>query len=425
MRDDLLFYPNDLRAALEGKRREMLKAVETYDGNRLLNSDEDQLVAYFVALGTVAPLTIRDSEIAASQEEAQYDVRHRFEYAVHDTSRPQLVPATRVTLHVPFDGEPDLFQFTPSSRTFNPPRGEVQENELVLTYVAPQSEVSGAKRHLDEELRKVREYVGWINSDLNQHNSSLANPARQAVQDRKRRLLENQNLVASLGYPLKARPDAPRTYAVPDVRRKVPPTPPAASAAPFIPEPALSDELYDQILQVMGNMVRVMEQSPDAFADMGEEDLRTHFLVQLNGQFEGRASAETFRGSGSTDILLIERDRSVFIGECKIWDGPGSVHAALDQLLDYATWRDAKAAVLLFSRNKDFSSVVAAVPEAIQSHEQHSGEIKRLSETTFRSRLRQRDDPNRLLTVTTLVYNVPSDRSRSGRLAPRRRKPRS
>jgi hypothetical protein len=29
-------------------------------------------------------------------------------------------------------------------------------------------------------------------------------------------------------------------------------------------------------------MVAVMEQSPKAFEQMGEEDLRTHFLVQLN-----------------------------------------------------------------------------------------------------------------------------------------------
>jgi hypothetical protein len=31
----------------------------------------------------------------------------------------------------------------------------------------------------------------------------------------------------------------------------------------------------------------VMERSPSAFASMGEEDIRQHFLVQLNGQFEG------------------------------------------------------------------------------------------------------------------------------------------
>jgi hypothetical protein len=166
-------------------------------------------------------------------------------------------------------------------------------------------------------------------------------------------------------------------------------------------------------------MVRVMEQSPEAFSSLGEQDLRTHFLIQLNGQFEGRASGETFHGSGRTDILLQEQDRSVFIAECKFWDGPASLTAAIDQLLDYATWRDAKAAVLLFNRNADFSAVVEQVPEVIKAHTQTRGPVAVLSQTVFRSRLKQRDDSVREITLTTLVYNIPVNRKTSDRLRPR------
>jgi hypothetical protein len=51
-------------------------------------------------------------------------------------------------------------------------------------------------------------------------------------------------------------------------------------------------------------MTHVMEQSPHAFVKMGEEDLRTHFLVQLNGVYEGQATGETFNFEGKTDILI-------------------------------------------------------------------------------------------------------------------------
>lgn len=95
---------------------------------------------------------------------------------------------------------------------------------------------------------------------------------------------------------------------------------------------------------------------------------KNHLDAELsNGQFEGRATAETFRGSGSTDILFVENDRSVFIAECKFWKGPASLTGTLEQLLDYATWRDAKAALLIFSRNKDFSQVLAEVPETLEN----------------------------------------------------------
>ncbi|MFM9616172.1 hypothetical protein ACKI18_46870, partial [Streptomyces niveiscabiei] len=61
----------------------------------------------------------------------------------------------------------------------------------------------------------------------------------------------------------------------------------------------------------------MMERSPTAFKTMGEEDLRQHFLVQLNGQFDGAATGETFNYEGKTDILLRVAGRNIFIAECK------------------------------------------------------------------------------------------------------------
>ena len=78
----------------------------------------------------------------------------------------------------------------------------------------------------------------------------------------------------------------------------------------------------------MKNMVQVMELSPHAFLDMGEEDLRYHFLVQLNGAFKGQATGETFNFQGKTDILIRVDGRNVFIAECKFWDGPQSIRAS-------------------------------------------------------------------------------------------------
>lgn len=420
MDDELLFYPNDLRASLGAEVAKMRRAIAEYNGNKVLNSSEDDLIRYFVALGSVEPVTLRESEITVSQQEATYDVSRRVEYGVYDRSQPCYVPATLVTMHVPFDGEADLLRCRASTFSLNPPRGTVQDSELVLSYLAPQAEIGGAKLHLDGELKKVREGLVWSNNDVQAHNRSLEGVARQDIAERRNRLLANQNLVASLGYPLRQRADAPRTYAVPAVRRKVAPVPPPASTAAFVPEPALPDSVYEQILHVLGNMVQVMEQSPDAFATMKEEDLRAHFLVQLNGQFEGRATGETFHGSGSTDILLTEANRSVFIAECKFWKGPQSLNEATDQLLDYTTWRDAKAAILVFNRNKDFTAVVSAARAALEAHPQTVPPVVTVAETVFRNKIRHRDDASRLILLTTLVYNVPSSRSRSARLAPRR-----
>jgi len=422
MRNTLLFAGKDARDALAEKIAAMKRAIERYDTNRLLNSNIDDLVTYFATIGEAEPIEIVEDQIAADQSEAQVDVSNRFEYAPWDRgSGPRHVTGFRVSLHIPFRGDGSFFKCKPSTSTYSPPSGEVRGNELVLSFSGPQGDAGRAKQELDGELANVRKYLAWLAGDVAAHNRSLVGIARAAVEERRRRLLQNQSVAANLGYPLRNRADAPRTFAVPDVRRKAVPVPPASSNAPFVPEPALDDATYEHILTVLANMVRVMEQSPGAFANMNEEDLRTHFLVQLNGQFEGRASAETFRGSGSTDILLVEKDKSVFVAECKFWKGPESLVTAVDQLLDYATWRDAKAAILVFSRNRDFGAVVSSVPEVLRKHPQTAGAVTSLAEGAFRSRLRQRDDPSRHIALTTLVYNVPAERTESKRLTSRRK----
>jgi len=101
---------------------------------------------------------------------------------------------------------------------------------------------------------------------------------------------------------------------------------------------------------------------------MEEEDLRTHFLVQLNGQYEGQATGETFNAEGKVDILVRVDGKNIFIAECKFWDGPDSLTKALNQVLGYATWRDTKLALLIFNRDREFSYVLSKIPEVMTQH---------------------------------------------------------
>lgn len=111
-------------------------------------------------------------------------------------------------------------------------------------------------------------------------------------------------------------------------------------------------------MDVISNMVAVMERSPKAFGGMKEEDLRQHFLVQLNGQYEGQATGEIFNFEGKPDILIRSEGRNIFIAECKFWNGPESITKAIDQLLGYTSWGETKTALLVFKRQKNLSSPI-------------------------------------------------------------------
>ncbi|URM94575.1 hypothetical protein LUW76_09725 [Actinomadura madurae] len=142
--------------------------------------------------------------------------------------------------------------------------------------------------------------------------------------------------------------------------------PQPAAAARFKPEPTLADSDYAAALAVLRNSRNALERSPSLAAGLDEERIRDLLLINLNAQFEGDAAGEVFNGYGKTDILIRVEDRNIFIGECKIWSGPKTIDEALTQLFDYLVWRDTKAAVLLFIRNKN---VTAAIDKAVEKIE--------------------------------------------------------
>ena len=135
--------------------------------------------------------------------------------------------------------------------------------------------------------------------------------------------------------------------------------------------------------------------------------MRQHFLVQLNGQYEGQATGETFNFEGKTDILIRVDGKNIFIAECKFWTGPSSLTKTIDQLLGYTSWRDTKTSILLFNRNRNLTTVLNRIPEVVKSHSLFKRDCDYDSETGFRYIFANRDDENREIVLTILVFDVP------------------
>ena len=215
-------------------------------------------------------------------------------------------------------------------------------------------------------------------------------------------------MAANLGFPLRASPDAPRTFAPSEVWRELVPPPPTASTAPFVPEPAITSEEYEHILGILRrHTADALERSPKAFAHMEEEHLRDQFLVQRTGHYEGQATGETFNAEGKTDILVRSGDRNVFIAECKVWRGSSEFTKAIDQLLGHLTWRDTKSGLVIFNRQKNFTAVLEKIPPAFRGYAGFRREVQIPEESSFRFIVASPNDPAREVTVTVLAFDVP------------------
>ena len=407
-RDDVLFSQHSLDDVLRGQERTMFKEIDSIEGNRLLNTSVDDLCDYFEQRFKIEAPQLREDEITVDQNEVQVDVSHDRGRAIFDRSRPFYLKGTKVSFFVPFDGEEDCFKFQPASRIVSPPSGLVRGRELVLTYTRLDHDAVAVRSQFERELAEIKSNLQWMARDLIPFNNSIREKAKNRINARREKLLKDEGLAAGLGYRLRPRQDAPQPYVAPSVRRKTTPSQPPASAARFVPEPTLDMQEYEHVLSVVSNMVAVMERSPKAFRGMEEEDLRQHFLVQLNGQYEGHATGETFNFEGKTDILIRVERKNIFIAECMFWRGPESLKKKIDQLLGYTSWRDMKTAVLVFNRDRNFSAVLAKIPEIVESHPNFKRQLPHASETASRFILHHRDDKNRELILTVLAFEVPA-----------------
>lgn len=410
----MLFSKYSILEVLPDQLRQIKRKVQGLDPNYLLNVSEEDLVAAIVNEFTLDVPAIDEDGAHVDYGEQQIDVSQDPMRFIMDRSRPFLIAGTRITFIVPFTGDRELLEIQPQTFSFSLGRskGELIGNEIHFTFSGPNLNGNAIRNEFQNELAQIQQNLTTLRRALEQHNSELPANVRREVQQRKAKLLADAQMAAAIGLPIKKREGTPTTYSVPVQKRKPKIEMPPASSAAFQPEPALAMAEYEEILKIVRNMVTVMEQSPKAFEKMGEEDLRTHFLVQLNGQYEGRASGETFNYQGKTDILIRENSKNVFIAECKFWDGEKQFLETIDQILSYLSWRDTKAALLIFNRNQNFTEVLRKIEESAQKHPNLKRVVSRLDETSFRYVFHQPGDANREVILSVMAFNIPRQNTR-------------
>lgn len=400
-----LFAGNDLLDKLQGLREKAHRRLVDWQPDGFLSTPEADAITCLLDLASiVCPTLQRDDAYLIDPDEVTQSFR---EFGEVGTRR-----VTRLTLVVPFDGDPEIFKLKPSSSTWNPPHAQVSGTELRV-FAYPPGRTAGldaiaVRADFDAKVDAIGRYLAWSRHDIDAHQRVLGEEIPRMVADRRTKLLADRELQASLGFPIKRRRDAD-LYSVPLRRRQVIPRDGATKRAPaqgYEPEPSLPDEDYEAALAVLRNMRNALERSPSTTGHLGEEQIRDLLLVSLNAQFEGKAAGEVFNGAGKTDILIRVDDRNIFIGECKIWKGPKTVTDALDQLVGYLVWRDTKAALLLFIREADVSTIAAKAITKVEEHPGYKRRGKNWTEDRYDFVLRTPGDSAREIHLALLPFVI-------------------
>lgn len=404
-----LFNQVDWFSFQRKRKEDIAYEIQGIEGDRLLNTSAEDLCDYFEKKYRFDVAVLHEDNIEADSLEKQIDVSQDPRRHIMDRSRPVCITGTCIEVTVPFSGDPQTFSIQPTSFTFNSPRGDVRSNLLFFSISGIDMESEQVRSQIDRNLASVGSYLESLRNDADSFNQEIRQTVSRLINNRREKLLADRNLVSSLGFSLKERNGKYKTFVTPDVLRKITPAMPTAGKEPYKPEPVLGMDDYEHILSVMENMSSVMERSPSAFNNLSENALRSHFLAQLNGHYEGNATGETFNYEGKTDILIRVDGKNIFIAECKYWAGKKKLEDTIDQLLSYASWRDTKVAIVIFNRNKNFSRVLEVIPDTVKTHSNFKKELGSGTDSQFRYLFGHRDDINREMVLTVLAFDVPKN----------------
>ncbi len=403
-----MFYQRgDLSNYLHSLETQMNEAIRNETEDYILNVNEEEYIHFNINQYTQKTLEIDVENAYADQKEEMIKAEHfpRTFFVHSGKSYPRMV----VYFYIPVKGNTELLNYTPSTRIFWTEEMKLQNNELVYRVVQFSENVDDINRAFERLTSNLKTMEGYINEDVQQFNSSLRTKISSAFTSRKQELLKRKNLLTGLKVPLKKAENVSKTFTIPTpaIREKIT-VKPYVTEKGYTPEPTLDMNTYRAVLQIINDMGKEFERKPSVYSDKGEEQLRDHFLMLLEPNFDGSATGETFNKTGKTDILLRHEGNNVFVGECKFWTGIKGYTKTIDQLLGYLTWRDSKAAVVMFVRNKDFSSVLERVEHETSNHANFLGFVNKDDETWFNYRFHINGDRNREVKLAVMLYHIPT-----------------
>ena len=206
MAQRLLFQGVDIFHLLEDRKRKLKDAF-----GRLPPLPEDELTLE-TSLANDYRLDVPvldETKKYAKTRETQVDVSRDPRRFISDRSRPFNVPGTQISIFIPFDGDPKVFDVQPTGFDSNPPYGDVIDHELCFIYSVSDAGIN-VKAENERTVAQIKKYLDWLRPSAEQLHVDLRNLVRSLIAQRKQQTAAHAQVLNSLGIPIK-QDEAPRT----------------------------------------------------------------------------------------------------------------------------------------------------------------------------------------------------------------------
>lgn len=148
------------------------------------------------------PVLRPQGEQWAEESTVKVDVRHLPNRLPSFDGRPIYAEVPQFTVHVPFDGDPGVFDVAPSVFNGQIVQGEIVDHEILLTFrqVMPGMKM---QRFLDDALRQINFSLNYLREQKVVFQQGLDAALAMAVMRRKQRLEARAQAVSGFQIPVK------------------------------------------------------------------------------------------------------------------------------------------------------------------------------------------------------------------------------
>lgn len=380
------------------------KEIYGKDKDYILNIDESEYLEYLRDYFYLHPLKIHNDTETVEQPKIVKDIienpRFRNGYEVE---------SYEFTVKYTFEGSPILFrvQSNPWTMTTYKIIVNEQSNRVSFKFKVSDKNVEKYNREKSNAYTCAFDNLKNINENIKEINSEIFSNINQCFHRRKEELKKENDFFAAIN--IKVSEDTKSIFTVPTITKKTLPQPTISSKKEFTSEPSMSQNMYNDVLKVIYDFGKGMERKPSLYQGKDEEQLRDNFVMLLETRYDATTAAgETFNRGGKTDIILKYADdgSNLFVAECKFWHGSSEFLKAISQLFDrYLTWRDSKTALILFSENKDFTSVLNTIKTDIKTHPYYVKENGVRGDSSFSYIFRLPQDKDKEVFFEVIVFH--------------------
>lgn len=399
-------FSNDILEMLENAKQSARSRILSEDKDYLLNVAEDEYLDFITQDYDYSGLTITEGSlrIAGTSEKISQQTDTLFD-------EPYEVRLQTVQLEIDFMGDARLLYIKPSNRLSWTMNAHVAGNTISFSIDDWNNNSAQLKHDIEAEQSRLLTQVVHVNREAANFRSQIREFAARQLTSRKNELGTFSQVIADLGIPVTINVDVPKTFAIPTdkIAKKIEVSDVikarAATTKPSLPDPTLAESIYDDILETIYGVGKVIERLPSIYKDRDENSLRDLLLLYLEPRYTS-AAGEAFNSKGKTDILIRYENSNAFIAELKFWEGQKHFIETVDQLFGYLTWRDSKTALVIFCKNKDFSSVISDVKQLLENHNRLVGDVTIQDNSWLKCKLRFPDDSTKEVFLSVLLLHL-------------------